>query len=271
MPLSLTGPDDDGLFGLQFVAGQATPDPSDALQPYLGEDEKAIVAAFNQMKAILETLLGGGVNAQVVHTAKGIVTANVADLDQFLTNSINNDGVSYTPGEGQIVVLMAQTTASENGPYVVGEMTGPFRAALARPSWWASGSAIISGSMISIGANGATYGGSVYQGCTLKSFAPAGGVVDTDDPQLFPDEIHGQVTLTNGGAVLSVPVRSNTQTIVAVDRLSAVGTALTVQYNGSAIVAGNLGTGSITIAAEIAAGTINVADGSVINWSVSNW
>lgn len=49
MPLEEIGPNSKGLNKLRFVPGTATPDSSDALEPYLGVDEQVLVDIINPL------------------------------------------------------------------------------------------------------------------------------------------------------------------------------------------------------------------------------
>jgi len=51
MPLEIDGPDAQGSITLRFVPSRAAPDPSNAGQPYLEQDEKAIVAVIKSLIA----------------------------------------------------------------------------------------------------------------------------------------------------------------------------------------------------------------------------
>lgn len=79
--------------------------------------------------------LGSGGSAQF--KARGVVTANIASLAAFTVAS--NDGLTYTAN--QVVLLVGQTTKTQNGPYVVGTVTTG-TAPLTRPDWYATGAAL---------------------------------------------------------------------------------------------------------------------------------
>ncbi len=70
-----------------------------------------------------------------VHMARGVVTANIASLAAFTVAS--NDGLTYV--QGQRVLLVGQTTKTQNGLYIVG-VVGGGTAPLYRPIDWLTAS-----------------------------------------------------------------------------------------------------------------------------------
>ncbi len=114
--------------------------------------------------------------ASILHTARGVVLTNVSDLTAFAVSGAGRDGVTYV--EGDIVLLAAQTTGSQGGPYVVGEVNTT--APLTRPSWWAAASVQAMSSEFNVNA-GTVFGGS-------KWFATVAGAitVGTTAPAFYP-------------------------------------------------------------------------------------
>lgn len=82
---------------------------------------------------------------------RGVVTSNVSNLASFTVAATD---LTYVAGNQ--VLLVNQTTASQNGPYVVGTVTTG-TAPLTRPDWWAAGSVQPSGAqfIVSEGTQGA--------------------------------------------------------------------------------------------------------------------
>jgi len=238
--------------GLRIAAGTITNIDGTQIGVQLGSP-----SLYQVPQSALTSALGS-----VVHQARGVVTANVASLSAFNV-STNTDGITYVAGD--IVVLLAQTTASQNGPYVVGTV-GSGTAPLARPDWFATGSSIVDGSLISLSSQGTVYGGAI-----LKSFAGSGGVVDTNDPKFYPNEIHGSTALVAGTFTISCAVLSSSKTTAILNRTTANTASSTIQYNPSTITAGAPGTGSVVVQAQVAAGTINASDVSTLNWTVKNF
>lgn len=93
--------------------------------------------------ATLAVDLVGGANEAVapfsqVIPVRGAVSVNetLASFDSVSAGTIR-DGVTYT--QGQTVLLVNQTTPSQNGPYIVGVVSSG-AAPLTRPPWFATGS-----------------------------------------------------------------------------------------------------------------------------------
>jgi hypothetical protein len=184
--------------------------------------------------------------------------ANVANLAAFTV--AGNDG--QTNIEGDVVLLYAQTSVTQNGPWTVGAVAAGV-APLTRPAWWTSGQVIIHGATLHVAA-GTLFGGTTW-------IANAGGLVDSFDPLLFPMSVSQQTTLVAGTVTITnVPIKNLSHSSVRASRLTPAGTANTVQYNPTSIAAGALGTASFAMQAQLAAGTINVADTSTLMVTVTN-
>lgn len=197
--------------------------------------------------------------------AAGVVLANVASLAAFTV--AGNDGNTYV--QGQIVVLLAQTTASQNGIYTVG-VVGGGTAPLTRLAGFETGALIVPGFMVGIQT------GTLYGGCVLKSFVTNfTSVYGTNDPLFIPNLIVQSVTLGAGTInITNVPIRVTTTKVgISYNRTTPNNTATTVQYNSTVITAGSLGSGapSITYQAQIAAGTIQNTDTSVLQVAIAQW
>jgi|GEM_PF-404680 len=191
--------------------------------------------------------------------------ANVAVLASYTV--AGNDGVTNV--QGDVVFLYAQTTKSQNGPYVVGVVAVGL-APLTRPDWYVTGSAFASGQLFKLGGEG-----TVFKACEFK-ITNAAGVVDTADPGVYPGRITQQVSLGAGAptgtvTISNVPILSATKTQVVSARITPFTPSLTVSYNPSPMTQGAIGTGSVVFQAQLAAGTINTADGSLMNVTVINF
>jgi hypothetical protein len=125
-------------------------------------------------------------------TARGVVTSDVADLAAFTV--AGNDGLTYAAG--QLVLLVNQTDAEEDGPYIVGAVaTGA--APLTRPSWWATESVQAPGVEFKINE------GTAWKG-TVWYAALAGAVtVGTSEPDFYPRR-HSVTTSAMVGGTISV-------------------------------------------------------------------
>lgn len=77
------------------------------------------------------------------HWVRGVVPTNVASLAAFTV--AGNDGLTYSAG--QRVLLIAQTTPSQNGIYTVGTVGGG-TAPLTRPTDWNTGAVIEPGTFV---------------------------------------------------------------------------------------------------------------------------
>jgi hypothetical protein len=193
---------------------------------------------------------GGGV---ISLTIDGVVTANVADLTAFAVGT-------------NIVALVAQATAAENGLYLVGTVAGG-TAPLTRINQLASGEVIVQGQVrFSVQA------GTVFAHSDWKN--TAAGTIGTDDPAFFPAEVTITQALVAGAATItSIPVLSATKSRVSVIRSTAntcIATDGGYVLNGNP-TAGALGTASVPIMASVLAGTLNNADISTLHITIANF
>lgn len=194
---------------------------------------------------------------------RAVVTSNVSNLASFNV-STNTDGVTLVAND--IVLLVAQSTAAQNGPYVVGTVTVGV-APLTRPGWFAAAATIKSGYTLQIGGEG-----SVFKNTTWKAMVASDSfVVDTTDGKFYPLVVSGQANLGSGAATITTVPIFSTLTNVVLTRTSPSGTSSTVEYalNGTP-TAGTIGTGSFSIRAALASGSVNTSDTSTITWTVIN-
>lgn len=208
-----------------------------------------------------------GAGGSSAFKARGVGFTNHS-LTAF-TVATNTDGITYVAGD--VVLLTAQTTAAENGPYVVG--TVATTAPLSRPSWWGTGAGIAQGQEIQVGGEGTIFGGSSWKALCAKA-----KIVGTDDPVFYPRVCKGTVTLVAGTKVLGVAqglfLFSVAQSAVNVTRRTFVaGSATTVGYDAPAAnrTAGVAGTAALSIFGAAAAGTHPGDDASTVDFLVSNW
>jgi hypothetical protein len=166
---------------------------------------------------------GGGTSfLDQQYVAKGVLLNNVANLAAFaLSGGAEYDGVTYINGD--IVLLAAQTTPKENGPYVVTVVCGA--GVLTRPSWWVLGSTKPYGVQITIGPDGQTYGNTYW-----KTFTSTPITVDTDNPDLWPVSYSTRITLVSGIGLMNGPVRSVNTKGFAIRLGAGSGVATTIQY-----------------------------------------
>jgi hypothetical protein len=200
------------------------------------------------------------------YQVRGVCLANVANLAAF---TVSQNGITYAAGD--VVLLTNQTTAAQNGPYVVGTVSGT--APLTRPTWWSAAKVIPVGTVFEAGPEGTLLAGSSWK-CTCAK----GAVVGTDDPALYPRLVGGTVTLVAGtvalGASQGLFLLSTTKSPITLTRNTAdTSTGTTGGYAAPVAgrTAGKIGTAAITIVAQAAAGTTNTADVSTLDWAARNW
>lgn len=126
----------------------------------------------------------------LVYQARGLVTSNIASLAAFTV--AGNDGLTYS--QGQIVWLVGQTTAAQNGPYAVGAVAGG-TAALTRPAWWNTGDVKAPGVEVHIN-EGTTWKGYVWYATATGSIT-----VGTTDPAFYPRRQSFTTAAMTGGTV----------------------------------------------------------------------
>lgn len=144
---------------------------------------------------------------------------------------------------------------------------GTARYILTRPSWWSHGSVIPVGSYAIVGGEDSLFGGS-----TWFTFAAKGAVVDTNDPQAYPDGVTQQIQMSSGSkAVINVPLRSATLSQVSCVYASGTAAATTTSYQQGAITPGPLGVATVTIKAVATPNTAALSgDSAFVNCLFSN-
>jgi hypothetical protein len=175
------------------------------------------------------------------------------------------DGLTYVAG--QRVLLVGQTTKSQNGVYVVGVVAAG-AAPLTRPADFATGAVVPSGRVVQVSE------GTLFSNSEWKITTTGNITVDTTSFDMYPREVTQQLALVAGTTTISnVPILSATKSNFISIRTTAATSTLTVggyQVVGT-ITPGIVGTASVTVDATVAAGTINVADVSTLNITVLNW
>jgi hypothetical protein len=168
-----------------------------------------------------------------------IAVANVATLSALPTVD------SYTMSAGQIVLLTQQTTASQNGPWVVG--TG----AWTRPAWWATGTTASPGSYFYIDRYGTIYGDTKWWMTTI-----------------------GTITVDTTAIAFSQDQSGTTYSAGAGGGLTLTGGAFSVNTgNGITLSSGNVtavGTGIISVSGAGIAISASSSNGQVILGNASN-
>ncbi len=202
---------------------------------------------------------------QAVFRARYVAYANVADRTAFV---LLQDGVTGVAGD--IVLLANQTTAAENGLYVLG--TVATTAPLTRLAGLPAGATYQNGTTVEVSE------GTIWAGSTWKAMCTGAKVVGTDDPVFYPKTCKGTLTLGSGtktlGSTEGLYLWSTTTSSVQLTLNTAGGTVTsTVGLRAAAAsrTAGKSGTGAIIALAILAAGTINSADNSTVDWFVQNF
>lgn len=201
--------------------------------------------------------------------ARNVVNGNVADLTAYTvaSNAAVNDATLNV--QDDLVLLVAQTTPAQNGLYRVGAVaTGT--APLTREHPMPLGYVCVADEFeIAIGA------GTVF--AHSKWFNSAGVTIGTTSPAFFPESVTQSVVLVAGTAtVINVPVLSLTKTGHTLTRRVAntstltVGGYCTTVGGANGVTAGALGTASVVIEATVGAGTINNADVSTLEYTITN-
>ena len=204
----------------------------------------------------------GGITAV---RARNVVNANVANLAAYTvaSNAANNDATLGVAGD--IVLLVAQTTAAENGLYTIGTVAAGAAPLVRHPSMFTARVFRTSEFDVAIGS------GTVF--AHSRWFNSLAGTVGTDASGFVPESVTiSQALIAGTMTLISVPILSATKTAISAYRKTAnTSTGTTGGYvtNGTA-TAGALGTASVEVMAAAAAGTINNADISTLHVTITN-
>ncbi len=179
------------------------------------------------------------------------------------------DGITYVAGER--VLLANQTTAAQNGIYVVGTV-GSGVAPLTRAADMPAAAPVVNGCIVEVSE------GTIFAGSTWKAMCTGAKVVGTDDPNFFPRVCKGILTLAAGtytlGATEGLFLFSTTKSVVKAGFNTAGGTvSATVNWRCASAgrTAGKSGTAAATIIATVAAGTIDTDNASTMDFEITNW
>lgn len=209
-------------------------------------------------KAYVDALINGF----TIHGARVVAVANSA-----LTGLLTIDG--YTLIAGDIVLLTAQSTPSQNGPWVAAS------GAWARPTWWAGASVVPEGNYFLVDPDGTTYKNTKWLDTTAGSIT-----VDTTSVTFTQDlsgtsytngtglSLTGNVFSVNYGTTSTTATVGNDARVTGALQTSALGTGVqtalgvNVGSAGAIVVNGGaLGTPS--------SGTLTSATGLPISSGVS--
>ena len=206
----------------------------------------------------------------------GTFAAGVLTLTALGAFSIAQDGVTLAVGDKFIIPTGTITTlvvsAANSGVYEVTSLgSATTQATFTRSARWAHGAIITPETKLRVSAEATLFGNSVW----TAGPARAALLVGTDDPALYPDRVVQSVSLGGGtptgtATISNIPIRSATKSFIGITRSTAATPDLTVEYATTSITPGGIGTAAAVIIAAIAAGTINVADGSTLAVTVEN-
>jgi hypothetical protein len=215
-------------------------------------------------KADIEALEGGSfgssvipvanldTRAGIVHSVRGVVTANVASLSAFTVAT--HDGLTFV--EGNRVLLAKQTTGAQNGIYVVGAVDAG-AAPLTRAADWAAAAVLPAGSRILVN-EGDTWKHSEWFASLVGAITVA-----TSSPAFYPKQVKGTSAALDTGSI------SVSNTWILSDTTSNV--QLTVKTPGG--TRGHLSHGTLTPGAGNGSFTITTtdnADTSTVSYLIVN-
>ncbi len=196
--------------------------------------------------------------------ARNVVNGNVADLTAYTvaSNAAVNDATLNV--EGDVVLLVAQSTAAQNGLYTVGAVTTGAAPLTRHASMFTGRVFRVADYEVAIAV------GTVF--ANTKWFNAAAGTIGTNTQSFVPESVTISQALIAGTMTLtSIPILSATKTAIRAYRKTANTCTSTLEYvtNGAA-TAGALGTASVEVMAAVAAGTINASDISTLHITITN-
>ncbi len=196
--------------------------------------------------------------------ARNIVNGNVADLAAYTvaSNAAVNDATLGV--EGDVVLLVAQSTAAQNGLYTIGVVAAGVAPLTRHASMFTGRVFRVADYEIAVAV------GTVF--ANTKWFNAAAGTIGTNTQSFVPESVTISQALVAGTMTLtSVPILSATKSAISSYRKTANTCTDTLEYvtNGAA-TPGALGTASVEVMAAVAAGTINAADISTLHVTITN-
>ncbi len=201
-----------------------------------------------------------------VMRARNVVNGNVADLTAYTvaSNAAVNDATLNVAND--LVLLVNQTTTTENGLYRVGTVAIGV-APLTREHPMALGYVFLADEFEIAVSVGTIFG-------HTKWFNSAGGTIGTNTPAFMPESVTVSQVLTSGTAtaITGIPLLSATKSNILYTRTATGGTLTnTIGYQTvPAPTPGAMGTASIVPMAVVAAGTVQNLDTSTLLVTVVN-
>ncbi len=208
---------------------------------------------------------GVGVNRQV-----RLVSCSAA-LNLASTGLTAIDGVTPVAGDRILVANQGAggVASIANGIYIASAGTW-----VLAPDW--NSTSVKSGMMIEV-SEGTAFGNTSWKLTTSQTTTtngPPGLIsVGTNAISFYPRfaSVEAQTLVNSAVTVTSIPIFS-TKSEITFRRVTPVGTATTIQYNPSAVTPGGVGTASLTMQAQVAAGTASATpDTSTGVISVTNF
>lgn len=169
-------------------------------------------------------------HAGIVHSVRGVVTSNVADLSAFTVAT--HDGLTFV--EGDRVLLAKQTTGAQDGIYVVGAVsTGA--APLTRATDWAAAMVLPANSMVVVGD------GTTWKNSRWFTSVTGAVTVATTAPAFYPERVKGTTVAMTAGAVAvsSTWILHATRSVVTLTAKTPGGTQGILSYGALTTGAGS--------------------------------
>lgn len=255
--LNTAQPNTAGTFPVQFPTVYQSPFSWGFITPSYPATFSLTVEAtdgFNISTANYTIVVGlpAGKTAGSVHRARNVVITNQGTLSTYaVAAAAQNDNVSGGNVQGDIVLLVNQSTTSQNGLYVVGVVSGG-NAPLTRVPDFATGTVLQAGQTCEIDA------GTVFANSTWKIMTAGPITVDTTNHQWMP-RMH-RFTVAVGTPVTTVFAWANT----GANGSKAIGTDQTAANAVKLVVSGAPSAGGATVTAT-GTGTDSI-DAAVLNW-----
>ena len=188
-------------------------------------------------------------------SVRGVAVGNInlgAANILLVAGGLANDGITNWVA-GNRVLCALQTTAAQNGPYVISNVNANI-AVLVRPPDWQTGQVVPAGQVFEVSE------GTLYANTTWKILGSGNVTVDTTNvTTLYPKTLKGFVANANGsGAVTNLYVAPN----AVVMAIAASGTSAVIVAPNANITSGS-GNGNFTLTTPTA--TTNA------NWMLLNW
>jgi hypothetical protein len=185
--------------------------------------------------------------AGIVHSVRGVVTSNVADLGALTVAT--HDGLTFV--EGDRVLLAKQTTAAQDGIYVVG-VVGGGTAPLTRASDWAAAAVLPAASMVTVNE------GTAWKNSQWIATVAGAITVATTAPAFYPKVVKGTTVAMTAGAVsvANTWILHATGSVVMLTPKTPGGTAGVLSYG---VLTAGAGSGAFDIASSEAADTATVS------------